>query len=256
MKKKCLLLALLFLSAIHFQIQITLGVPGDSFSDPITAYTGTNYGSITGSESEYFWLATSGEYEFSLTGPSGTDFDMKVYDGNQNQIGSATSTSYPDVVNASSNNGFYVRVYPYSGSGSFALNIVGSSFGESFDNPIIANLGNNYGEITTVQTSVYYWFSSTGEYDFTLTGPSGTDLDMRVYDGNQNQIGSATSTSYPDYLTVSSTNGFYIRIYQYSGTGSFTLNIEVATLPGESFAHPLTAHLGNNQGELSNQFPD
>ncbi|MDH5404600.1 MAG: hypothetical protein OEY49_19015 [Candidatus Heimdallarchaeota archaeon] len=121
MNKKNLFM-LIIMGTFVFNHPVT-GVPGDSFADPITAYLGNNYGSITGNEYEYFWFDNLGSYKFSLTGPSETDLDMKIYDGNQNQIDSATSTSYPDETSTASTNGFYIGVYSYSGTGSFTLNI-------------------------------------------------------------------------------------------------------------------------------------
>ncbi|MDH5403870.1 MAG: hypothetical protein OEY49_15340, partial [Candidatus Heimdallarchaeota archaeon] len=121
MDKKIYLLFLLVSTTLFSNV--ATAVPGDSFSDPITANVGTNNGAISGTESEYFWFSSSGTFTFSLNGPSGTDFDMDIYDGNQNWITDASGITYPDEVTATSTNGFYIEVYRWTGTGSFTLTI-------------------------------------------------------------------------------------------------------------------------------------
>ena len=225
MMKKQLILLLLFLGSTLFT-QMASSVPGDSFTDPITAQLGDNYGTISGTESEYFWFAGTGQYLFSLVGPSGTDLDMAIYDANINYIGSASSTTYPDTDRVKSTTGYYIEVYSYSGTGSFTLTITSDSSG-SQTNPLQAYVGYQYEDLFYTGDEVYYILNEgAGTYEFNLYGDAAyNDFDIEVFDSTWNQIDGSYGTTYPETVTAAVDGTAYIRVYSYSGLGWFELGI-------------------------------
>ncbi|MDH5402328.1 MAG: hypothetical protein OEY49_07550 [Candidatus Heimdallarchaeota archaeon] len=130
---------------------------------PITpAYLGNNYGSLPTSNSEvvFEFSATIGEtYDFSLVGPSGTDFDMELYDENGYYLDGATGTSYPDNAHVQSAPAtIYIVVWSFSGTGDFTLNI---AVGVAIDR--LEYYGFNQGE-TLDWTITDQYTDSTGTY--------------------------------------------------------------------------------------------
>ncbi|HYR11259.1 MAG TPA: S8 family peptidase, partial [Longimicrobium sp.] len=97
--------------------------PGNSFT-----YTGTLSG--TGSaqiqpNGTYYQSTVSGSHTATLTGPSGTDFDLYLFKWNGSswsQVAAAESATSIENINYSGTAGYYYwRVYSYSGSGSYTL---------------------------------------------------------------------------------------------------------------------------------------
>jgi subtilisin family serine protease len=97
--------------------------PGNSYT-----YTGTLSG--TGSaqiqpNGTYYQSTVSGAHTATLTGPSGTDFDLYLFKWNGSswsQVAAAESATSTESINYSGTAGYYYwRVYSYSGSGSYTL---------------------------------------------------------------------------------------------------------------------------------------
>ena len=95
---------------------------------PVTDY-GKSYGieASFGSESYHYYSYTpdqnpvwgsSFSFIASIVGSIGTDFDLYVYDNNDDLVGKATDVSYPDYVyiDASSTQPYLIEVYAYSKS--------------------------------------------------------------------------------------------------------------------------------------------
>jgi len=95
---------------------------------------------------------------------------------------------------------------------SILSNISTNVIGNSFSDPILADIGENVGYFSGID-SVYLWFLATGTFIFSLNGPGGSNFDMTIYDGNRNILSIATGTNYPDEVIASSSNTFYIRVY-------------------------------------------
>lgn len=98
---------------------------------------------------------------------------------------------------------------------------------------ISTSTDNDYFKIVTTTTS-----SNT----FSLVGPSGVDFDMTVYNSAGTQIGSGTSASATETVTLSNqaAGTYYIRVFGYNGANStscYTLTVTAATVT--SCANPL-----------------
>jgi len=65
-------------------------------------------------------------------------------------------------------------------------------------------------------------------YKITVSVPSGTDFDLRVYDGNGNLVASSLKgrgTDESAYVTPRWTGRFRIKVTDHSGSGLFTLKV-------------------------------
>lgn len=64
-------------------------------------------------------------------------------------------------------------------------------------------------------------------YKITLSGPSGTDFDLYLYDENGHRVASSTGNGSSEtvYITPAWTGRFYIKVLSYRGSGSFTVRL-------------------------------
>ncbi|MEM3513696.1 MAG: PPC domain-containing protein, partial [Thermoplasmata archaeon] len=124
---------------------------------------------------------------------------------------------------------WYIYVYSYSGSGTFTIK---ASTSTSTDTGQLTDGVAKTGSLSATGAKAYYYItipSGKSQLKIELTGPSGTDFDLYV------KLGANPSTSSYDYrsigststetITISSPAGgtWYIMIYSYSGSGSFTI---------------------------------
>ncbi|MDH5647816.1 MAG: hypothetical protein OEZ01_17525, partial [Candidatus Heimdallarchaeota archaeon] len=116
------LIVLILFFSVSFNSQLVFSVPGDSFDDPITAVIGNNTGTISGVDPIYYWFDGTGTYIFTLNGDVETQFHLDIYTGDRVRM-IYNGVSYPIVERATSANGFYLKVIPYSGTGDYTLTI-------------------------------------------------------------------------------------------------------------------------------------
>lgn len=129
-----------------------------------------------------------------------------------------------------------------------------SAVSDSFENAEQAFLGDNDGIIESSTDSHFFYFEANVSegYQFTVTGPEGTDFDTNIYDENFNQIGGFYSGSYPDQGEAAGEPFYYLEVYSYTGEGEFTLNIETTEIElGESPEYPIQLELGSSQHNTS-----
>ena len=130
---------------------------------------------------------------------------------------------------------------PFSGSGYYNLfiNITteayedGSFYGLAFTLPGTSSIN---GTLPGPSDNGYTYYRvvvhANQKLIVRLIGPIGTDFDLYIYDSNLQQIGSSTlpfSFEYTEVI-VSSTGYYYIVVVPYSGSGDFTLEIEVGDI--------------------------
>ena len=246
------LLQLLIILLLSFQTTVA-NAQGENPANAIPISLGGTVGDMLGPAADgsiwYVIHLSAGDYEFSLTGPGGTDFDLDLFDSNEVYITGAYDEVYPDkffVLDLEAGD-FYINVYANSGTGAFTLNIAEYTRvdGDYYDNPIRINLDDTIGNMPGPGASgeIYYViYLSAGDYEFSLTGPGGTDFNMYLFDDNGNNIGIADDTTYPDILMVTGLGvGYYlVTIFPITGTGEFTLNIATYSPPtGDSPANAI-----------------
>ena len=216
----------------------------------VTAPASPISGSLTDGSDDwdvYAVALTAGQpLSVSLTGPSGSDFDLYLYapgSGSVNtadEVAGAYGTSYPDqfTYTPTTSGTYYLCVYSYSGSGAYSLtwrtsggttgsdaanNIPGTTAPAS---PISESLG------TGDDWDVYAISLQSGQrFAASLNGPAGSDFDMYLYaPGNTTinggtTVASANGVTYPDTLdcAITRTGTYYLAVYRYSGTGVYSL---------------------------------
>jgi hypothetical protein len=219
-----------------------------SATTTITAGSGTGYIDTTDT-ADYYRISVSSSQTVSvgMTPPSGSDFDLKLYDTSQSQVDSSTlGGSQTDTVEgtATASGYFYIHVYRYSGSGNYSMTVTvtggatqndmstGTDAGNSLSAAMTIAAGSGTGYIDDTDTADYYKVSvSSGQtVSVSMTPPSGSDFDLKLYDTSQSQIDSSTlGGSQTDTVegTATSSGFFYIHVYRYSGSGIYSMTITV-----------------------------
>jgi len=235
-------------------ISITLSGTLEASIDPIgtsfntATYLGATNGSLltsasfTSSTRDYYYrvaLLNNQTYTFSITGPSGTDFDLYLYNSSRGEIKSATSGSYPEVLtytvpNQPGSTGMlcWLRVHAYSGNGKYYLgwNLAPYTFATAYDLAGWADGPQIEGAFNSSQLNHYYKvdIAEGQRVQFILKGSSGTDFDFYFYDSYGTFIGMANSSSYPEVFTVTFTSSpNYIRVLNFSvNTGEYSITLK------------------------------
>lgn len=223
---------------------------GASFDTAVLIVSGTYDSSMPGPDpsdsSEWFKFSViSGDsIQISIDNANpGTDFDAYLYSPAGSLIAYAIGTSYPDTcLHTASSTGYYrLRIKPYSGTGAYQFTLTvsstpgpstedGYSFGTAItftqDENLIANSLPSAGP----DGSLYYRiFLQAGEHVVArLDGDSNQhDFDLYLYDSAINLVDESYTYYYPERVSGVALNAgyFYIVVSQYSGSGSFTLQV-------------------------------
>jgi hypothetical protein len=103
--------------------------------------------------------------------------------------------------------------------------------------------------ITTSSDADYFRVVTTGTTNnvFSLVGPSGVDYDMTIYNGSGTQIGSGTSATATETVTLNNqpAGTYYIQVYGYNGANSatcYTIRATANTVTGCASAYDVTTN--------------
>ncbi len=217
-------------------------------SSPATcnAPGGLSSSSVTHNSATVSWGAVSGAVSYSVdykTNASGTWINAAsaTTSLSVNLSGLASSTLYDWRVrtNCASLSSAYTQAQ-------FTTQAPPSGCGTAFEpNESIAAAATisagvaNQAAITTSTDNDYFRVvtTATSNNTFTLAGPSGVDFDMTIYNSGGTQIGSGTSSSANETVTLNNqaAGTYYIRIYGYNGANSatcYTITATVNTVTG------------------------
>jgi len=259
-----------------------------SAATTIPAGTGTGYLDSTDTDDYYKVDVSSGQtIEVSLTPPSGSDFDLELYDPGQFWIASSTlGGSQTDTVTqtATSSGYFYIHVYQWSGSGIYSLTVTvaggttqddansGTDAGNSFVQALRIPAGSFTGYIDWTDTIDYYKVSVfAGQMMMVaLAPPSGADFDLYLYNSNQTEVASSTLAGdlweWVTY-TATSTGDYFIAIEQWSGSGVYSFEVWLSSIAlqndwnsgtdaGNSFDQALAISFGTGTGYVDSTDAD
>ncbi|MHA1912631.1 MAG: clostripain-related cysteine peptidase [Candidatus Kariarchaeaceae archaeon] len=216
----------------------TAPLPGPQYID----WNSTIYYQIDLSEGDYV--------ELTLTGDTGTDFDLFVLNSSLEFVVYSATGSYPEEVSFEVNvtGIFYIMIVEYylSGPGSYLLTVEVTNQGDTFENaiPIIEGSyssasplpGPSQSEGTWISSIFYvFWIELGEEYQISLTGDVDTDFDIFLYDGMTffDEVSNSMSESYPEYIEGISPSSqyMYIMVVQYydseDGGYELVLNIDI-----------------------------
>lgn len=204
------------------------------------APTGLASSSVTASSATVSWSAASGATSY--------DVDYKT-NASGTWTNAATGTTSLSVnlsgLSASTLYDWRVRANCASGSSSYTqaqfTTLAAPGCGTAFEpNETIAAAATisagvaNSAAITTSTDNDYFRVVTTGTSNntFTLAGPSGVDFDMIVYNSGGTQIGSGTSSSANESVSLTNqpAGTYYVRIFGYNGATSATCYTITATV--------------------------
>jgi hypothetical protein len=279
------LLSMIYVKPVVASVQDDMGTGEDAgntldTATLISAGAGTGYLDLTDQSDFYKVSVSAGQsISVSMTPPSGSDFDLELYDTDQSQVDlSILDGSQTDTVEAIAltDGYFYIHVYRYSGSGTYSMTVIvtggatqndmgtGGDAGNTLSVATTIEAGSGTGYIDSIDTDDYYKINVTSgqTISVSMTPPLGSDFDLKLYDLNQYQVASSIlGGSQTDSVTYMATYSgyYYIRVYQWSGSGIYSLAVAVTggavqndansgQDAGDSFAQALAIAAGDYTG--------
>jgi hypothetical protein len=241
----------------------TGGDAGDNFgaATVITPGTGTGYLGSTDKADWYKIQVTANQIvSVSMTPSFGADFDLWLYGPDQSRLdSSAHGGSVTDAVHGTvTSSGYaYIFVEWFTGEGTYSLTITGTT---QDDMGTGGDAGDNFGAATAISPSsgtgylssrdTADWYKVQAPADrmisVSMTPSFGADFDLWLYGPDQSRLdSSAHGGSQTDTVegTLSSSGYVYIFVEQFTGEGTYSLNVSVATGGEAESAHPYTNNL-------------
>jgi len=176
-----------------------------------------------------------------ITAGAGTDFDIYIYSPAGTLLTAAVLGVYPDTCSTyTQTTGEYrIRVTPYTGSGSFTLNVTissvpgpedGFSFGTAFtiqENTTMPQTGSLPSGSGSGYMFYRVYLTRGQSVSVSLTADSSTDFDLALASNEFEVVAQSAGTSYPESLSYAATYDgyYYIVVVPYSGSGDFDLQV-------------------------------
>ena len=252
-----------------------------SSATPLNPTNATYYGNLSSTDTSDFYsisMPNGTGVSVGLTSPTGSDFDLYLYDSGNSQIDSSFSTSSYDEVtsNGTSIGGttVYIEVRQWSGSGQYSMQIwVFSEPQGPAQND--AGTGSDAGDTSTSATplsssnqTVPGWISDTFDPQdwYNISVPSGNGIYVTMSFPNSSTSGSqlalieSTATYYIQYdytspyeVTSNGTNvggGYvFIRVLTSSDEGHYNLTITLFSTAGQPGSSQDDAGSGIDAGD-------
>ncbi|PIU13223.1 MAG: hypothetical protein COT21_02340, partial [Hadesarchaea archaeon CG08_land_8_20_14_0_20_51_8] len=221
-----------------------------SAATEISSRSGTGYIDDQTDTDDYYKVSVSSGQTISveMTPPSGSDFDLELYDSSQSLVdSSALGGSQTDSVEAvaSSAGDYYIHVEQWSGSGIYSMIVTvtggatqndmgtntdaGNSISVSAE--ISSRSGTGYIDAQTDTDDYYKVHVGSGQtISVEMAPPSGSDFDLELYNPSQSLVDSSTlGGSQTDSVeaTATSTGYYYIHVEQWSGSGIYSMAVTV-----------------------------
>ncbi len=221
---------------------------GIAGATPLThnAWTNGNIGTV-GGEQWFSFAATATTHHMHLKGGTLSDVYIQLHDDSGNKIGTRTnvysySTQYNSLVSGKT---YYVKVTPYSNSGSGNYQIGFTSFTASPDiiaaiagaSPLSINAWMS-GTIATAGSAQWYSFTATAASHYVhLKSGTLSNVYIQLYDGNGNTIGNrinlGNNPSSTQYNSLTSGTTYFIKLTPYSSSSTGTYQIGFTSVSGE-----------------------
>ncbi|MDJ0531928.1 MAG: S8 family serine peptidase [Xenococcaceae cyanobacterium MO_207.B15] len=186
-----------------------------------------------------FTIRDNTSVEIELSGLS-ADADLYLYNSSQELIDSSffggDTSEYIFFPQLTQGN-YFIEVEAFSGSTDYDLQIVSSNNNGDDDNSFDTATSINIGDDPIVQRvdeftdpNDYYSFNldTSGTVDIRLTGLSGGDADIELYDAGENYIdGSFFFDSQDELISTSLSSGeYFINVLAYAGEIQYNLSLE------------------------------
>ena len=243
---------------------ITLGASTTTFQDWV--------GSTDTNDYYRFTLSNTSNFNLSLNGLS-ANADVQLLDANGGVIQSSanTGTSAESISRQLNGGTYFLRVLPFSGANTnYNLNLSATAVlpPDYAGNTLSTARNITLGAATTTfqdwvgsaDTNDYYRFtlSNTSNFNLSLNGLS-ADADVQLLNSSGNFIqDSANSGSSTESLSRQLNAGtYFIRVYQYSGSTSYNLNVSATTvLPPDYAGNTLNTARNITLGTATATFQD
>ncbi len=215
-----------------------------------------------------FNLDQKSDFQLALAGLS-ADAEVELLNSSGQVIESSTGpgTSTETIARSLNAGSYYVRVYPYSGSTNYTLNLSATAArpdlaGNSLDTALnVGKLSANRtfrDFIGLSDTNDYYRFNLDKASDFALTLTDlSADAEVQLLNNQGQLIDSSTG---PDSSTETITRQldagrYYVRVYPYSGSTDYTLNLSALEVKPDQVGNSLGAafNLGNPRNDRTIQ---
>ncbi len=215
----------------------------------LTSGTAVSAAIAAAGDVDYYKITTSTTTNnvFTLSLPSGVDFDLTIYNSAGTQIGSSAGTTTTETVtlNGQAAGTYYAKVYGYNNAFS-ATCYTFTATATAVTNCSTAYEPNNSASAaasiplsTTISAAIssstdqdYYAVnvSTAGTHVFSLAGPSGVDYDLYIYNSAGTTLGSGTGSTATESVTLNSlaAGTYTVRVFGYNGANSttcYTLNV-------------------------------
>lgn len=226
----------------------TTAIAGDSFENAALISPSIIDGQMPGPDptdgSAWYKISVqAGKYLVTSITDSSSDFDIYIYSPSGMLLSAAITTGYPDECSSYiPETGFYViRVYPYDGSGAYHLTVSisdtpGAEDGLSYGTAISLTPSDPDDTNTLQSTSDIRWYRVwlTQGQSITawLRGDSGQhDFDLYLYDRLLSELDYSWEYTYPEQIdwTAQYTGYHYLIVIPWSGTGTFTIEVDFGT---------------------------
>lgn len=227
------------ISAIADTMSFTLGAGGTD-PDPVTVVlvnnTSTVVDNLSKGQSRNFKLdvpAGATDVTFTLTGSNG-DADLFIKKGaigsdTDNDCKSATSNSNESCTLAATAGTYYATVYAYSAF--TGLQIKGAYSSSGGGDPATTRYNGNLtgANDKDIQPDGSYFQYDGGTIKGVLSGPSGTDFDLKLFKWSNSQwteVAKSTSSTSQESIEYNAASGYYqFEIYSYSGSGDYSFDL-------------------------------
>ncbi|MGB3786540.1 MAG: S8 family serine peptidase [Phormidesmis sp.] len=215
-----------------------------------------------------FDLDQKSDFQLALAGLS-ADAEVELLSSSGQVIESSTGpgTSTETIARSLNAGSYYVRVYPYSGSTNYTLDLsataarpdlAGNSLGTALNVGKLSANRTFQDFIGLGDTNDYYRFNLDKASDFALTLTDlSADAEVQLLNNQGQLIDSSTG---PDSSTETITRQldagrYYVRVYPYSGSTDYTLNLSALEVKPDQVGNSLgTAfNLGNPRNDRTIQ---
>jgi len=241
----------------------TGGDAGDNFGAAtlVTPSTGTGYlGSVDKADWYKIQVTADQIVSVSMTPSFGADFDLELYGPDQAYLGSsAHGGSVTDTAQGTvTSSGYaYIFVEWFAGEGTYSLTITGTTqddmgtggdAGDNFGAATAITSGSGTGYLSSRDTADWYKVQAPADrtISVSMTPSFGADFDLWLYGPDQSRLdSSAHGGSQTDTVegTIASSGYVYIYVERFTGDGTYSLNVSVATGGEAESAHPYANNL-------------
>lgn len=223
-----------------------------------------------------FTLSSRSNINIQLSNiPSGTDYEMKLFNSTETEIGSSTAggntaESIPMTLDAGT---YYIKIYSFSGSSTsnYYLQVSSTSLvsGDRYEPNDTISVATNIASSSIVNDATLHSSSDIDYFKFALNSksnvniglsniPTGTDYDIKVYNSAGSEVSSSTagSNTSENISATLDTGTYYVKAYSYSGSSTspyyLQINSTIIDIESPSIPEDLTVSVQYNlNGKLS-----